>query len=169
MTTIASPRLSVTSFTSPTPTNSTPPTPSLSRTASPSRQSNPRRNRAALRDYYNLKASVPVDASSESQNDEIEVKESELDAEGFDAEAYVQEVLAGQDLKGVLRTEASLINGLLTPAGGESRGRQANVKGWQRSKGLMASAKHWCTIITQSSSRLQIRYGKYGRADSSSS
>ena len=115
MTTVTSPRLSVTSLASPTPTNSTPPTPSLSRTASPSRQSNPRRNRAALRDYYNLKASAPIDASSESQHDEIEVKESELDAEGFDAEAYVREVLAGQDLKGVLKTEASLINGMPIP------------------------------------------------------
>ena len=112
MTTIASPRLSVTSLTLATPTNSAPPTPSLSRTASPSRQSNPRRNRAALREYYNLKASVPVDANSESQHEDIEVKESELDAEGFDAQAYIKEVLAKQDLEGVLRAEADLINGI---------------------------------------------------------
>ena len=112
MATIASPRLSVNSQTSPTPTNSTPPTPSLSRTTSPARQANPRRNRAALRDYYNIKAAAPADASSESQPEDVEVKESELDAEGFDAEAYVREVLAGQGLAGVLRAEAGLINGI---------------------------------------------------------
>lgn len=39
------------------------------------------------------------------------MKESELDAESFDAETYVREVLAGQDLQGVLRVEAGLING----------------------------------------------------------
>ena len=112
MATITSPRLSVTSLVSSTPTNSTPPTPSLSRTASPSRQANPRRNRAALRDYYNIKAAVAVDASSESQPEDVEVKESELDAEGFDAEAYVRKLLAGQGLAGVLRAEAGLINGI---------------------------------------------------------
>lgn len=115
MTTIASPRLSVTSLTSPTSTNSTPPTPSLSRTASPSRQPNPRRNRAALRDYYNLKAAAPVDATSNaSEHGEMDVKESELDAEGFDAEAYVKEMLADKGLEGVLRAEAGLINGATT-------------------------------------------------------
>ncbi|KAL8797525.1 MAG: hypothetical protein Q9195_000341 [Heterodermia aff. obscurata] len=111
MATITSPRLSVTSLTSPTPTNSTPPTPSISRTASPARQPTTRRNRAALRDYYNLKAAAPIDATSNaSEHEEIEVKESELDAESFDAEVYVREVLAGQDLQGVLRVEAGLIN-----------------------------------------------------------
>lgn len=38
------------------------------------------------------------------------MKESELDAEGFDAEAYVKDALAKQDLAGVLRAEAALIN-----------------------------------------------------------
>lgn len=112
MTTITSPRLSVTSLTSPTPTNSTPPTPSISRNASPSRQPTTRRNRSALRDYYNLKAAAPIDATSNaSEYEEIEVKESELDAEGFDAEAYVRDALAKKDLAGVLRAEAGLING----------------------------------------------------------
>ena len=39
------------------------------------------------------------------------MKESELDAEGFDAEAYVKDALAKQNLAGVLRAEAGLING----------------------------------------------------------
>ncbi len=40
------------------------------------------------------------------------MKESELDAEGFDAEAYVRGVLAGQGLEGVLKVEGGLINGI---------------------------------------------------------
>jgi len=40
------------------------------------------------------------------------VKESELDAEGFDAEAYVRGVLAGQGLESVLKVEGGLINGI---------------------------------------------------------
>ena len=114
MSTIASPRTSVTSLASPTPTNSTPPTPSLSRTASPNRsntQAPRRRNRAALRDYYNLKTVAPVDASNGNQHDETEFKDSELDREGFDAEAYVKEVLASQGLEGILKVEGNLING----------------------------------------------------------
>lgn len=39
------------------------------------------------------------------------MEESELDAEGFDAEAYVRGVLAGQGLEGVLKVEGGLING----------------------------------------------------------
>ena len=109
MTSIISPQLSVTSLTSPTPTGSTPPTPSQYRTAYPSRQPNPPRNPAALRDYYNLKADAFVDTTSEPQQEEV--KESELDAEGFGAEAYVRELLAEKDLEGILTTEAGLING----------------------------------------------------------
>lgn len=37
----------------------------------------------------------------------------ELDAEGFDAEEYVRQVLSKEDLEGVLRIEAGLINGTL--------------------------------------------------------
>lgn len=145
MTTITSPRLSVTSLTSPTPSSSTPPTPSISRTASPARQPTTRRNRAALRDYYNLKAAAPIDATSNaSEHEEIEVKESELDAEGFDAEAYVREVLAGQDLQGVLRAEAGLVNGeaILYASRHWMGGEPADISGLQRSKDSMASAKH---------------------------
>jgi hypothetical protein len=40
------------------------------------------------------------------------VQASELDAEGFDAEEYVRRVLSKEDLEGVLRIEAGLINGI---------------------------------------------------------
>jgi len=103
----------MTSLTSPTPTASTPATPSLSRTASPNRSQAPqRRNRTALREFYNLKAAAPADASNGAQHEDAEVKESELDAEGFDAEAYVRGVLAGQGLESVLKVEGGLINGI---------------------------------------------------------
>lgn len=122
MSTIASPRPSTTSLTSPTPTASTPATPTLSRTASPTRSQAPqRRNRTALRDYYNLKSAAPVDASNSAQHEEADVKESELDAEGFDAEAYVRGVLAGQGLEGVLKVEGGLINGIPCYLLGEKR------------------------------------------------
>lgn len=40
------------------------------------------------------------------------VRESELDAEGFDAEGYVRVILARESLEGLLRIEGGLINGL---------------------------------------------------------
>lgn len=43
--------------------------------------------------------------------DDAEIKESELDKEGFDAEKYVADVLAREGLEGVLRVEAGLISG----------------------------------------------------------
>lgn len=45
--------------------------------------------------------------------EEGEIKESELDREGFDAEKYVAEVLGREGLEGVLRVEAGLIGGEL--------------------------------------------------------
>jgi hypothetical protein len=75
----------------------------------------PRRNRAALREYYNLK-NVPEgqqgDGASEesSIHDFSEVQEGELDRAGFDAAAYVKQVLETQSLGELLRT----YNGVLT-------------------------------------------------------
>lgn len=40
------------------------------------------------------------------------VRESELDADGFDAEGYVRVILARESLEGLLRIEGGLINGL---------------------------------------------------------
>ena len=88
-------------------------TPTSSRTASPAPQPRTRANKTALRDYYGLKttgsaepvSSKPSHAPEESSN----VKDSELDASGFDAEAYVRSVLAGHGLEGVLKIESGLI------------------------------------------------------------
>ncbi|KAI9723610.1 MAG: hypothetical protein M1812_000910 [Candelaria pacifica] len=114
MSTITSPRTpSITSLQTPTTSRR----PSLdtftrSQTTSPSRapQPNQRRNRAALRDYYGLKNAAPADVSSGLQHEDADVKESELDKEGFDAESYVQGVLEREGLDGVLRVEGGLVN-----------------------------------------------------------
>ncbi|OCL11626.1 hypothetical protein AOQ84DRAFT_430292 [Glonium stellatum] len=107
MTTVASPRPS-TSIRSP----------SSSRTSldtSANRPTNTRRNRAALRDYYGLKgaAAGSPDPSNGSQAVDAGKQDSdvnELDREGFDAQAYVKDVLSKQGLEGVLRVEAGLVS-----------------------------------------------------------
>ncbi|KAI4118043.1 MAG: hypothetical protein LQ341_007640, partial [Variospora aurantia] len=56
----------------------------------------------------------PADASNGQQRVEPdslpEVQQSELDASGFDAEAYVAEVLGRESLQGLLKIESGLIN-----------------------------------------------------------
>ncbi|KAL8833453.1 MAG: hypothetical protein Q9170_004262 [Blastenia crenularia] len=112
MSTIASPRQSIASL-SPGPSRR-PSLDNLSRSQATSPVRAPRRNKSALRDYYNLKAAAPVDASSGQQRSDSEVfpevKESELDTPGFDAEAYVRDVLAKESLQGLLKIESGLIN-----------------------------------------------------------
>ena len=117
MSTIASPRASVASFQTPTSSRRTSiDTVTRSQASSPSRVPPPqqRRNRAALRDYYGIKSSAPaaVDNSSSTSEHE-EVKDSELDREGFDAQGYVGEVLGREGLEGILRVEGGLIAGAL--------------------------------------------------------
>jgi hypothetical protein len=113
MSTIASPRAS-TSIRSP----------SLTRTSIDSSSSHrppqaARRNRAALREFYGLKA--PRDASTtgakiseESVRAGLGPEEdetlTELDAADFNAEAYVDGLLAREGLKGVLKVEADLVS-----------------------------------------------------------
>lgn len=123
MSTIASPReTSVNGRRVPilaTPTTSS--RPSLenirSADASPSRApAQPKRNRAALREYYNLKKAAESEALNDgaseasSIHDYSEVGESELDRPNFDAEAYIKHVLETQSLGELLRT----YNGVLT-------------------------------------------------------
>ncbi|PMD42627.1 hypothetical protein L207DRAFT_510859 [Hyaloscypha variabilis F] len=132
MSTIASPRdTSVNGRRIPqisTPTSSS--RPSLEQTrstdGSPSRaplQVPPKRNRAALREYYNLQQSSPNpssaspkladDSSSISSIHDAsssDVLESELDAPSFSAPQYVKHVLETQSLGELLRT----YNGVLT-------------------------------------------------------
>ena len=75
----------------------------------------PRRNRAALREYYNLK-NVPEeqlgDGTSEvsSIHDFSEVQESEMDRADFDAPSYIKHILETQSLGELLQT----YNGVLT-------------------------------------------------------
>lgn len=127
MSTITSPRPSLTALTTPSSSRRTSLDPP-SRSQAPSPQVGPpRRNRAALRDYYGLKAIAPVDASNGARHEETPVRESELDAEGFDPEGYVREVLAREGLEGVLRVEAGLVNGTLAPTFLGSRSREKKI------------------------------------------
>lgn len=114
MSTITSPRPSLTALTTPSSSRRTSLDPPSGSQASP--QLDPqRRNRTALRDYYGLKAAASADATNGAQQQETAVRESELDAQGFDPEGYVREVLAREGLDGVLRIEAGLVNGTSSP------------------------------------------------------
>lgn len=108
MSTIASPRASI-SVRSPSSTRT-----SLDSAARPP---NARRNRTALREFYGIK-NAPKDAdakiSEESARTELGPDEdetlTELDATDFNAEAFVDSLLAKEGLKGVLKVEADLIS-----------------------------------------------------------
>lgn len=99
------------------PSIDSPSRPSIrSQSASPSRNAAPRRNRAALREYYNIKKEEQIaeDVRSESEfsvNDS-DVVESELDRDGFDADAYVNRVLQEQSLEGLLGTYNRILTGI---------------------------------------------------------
>ena len=69
-----------------------------------------------MREFYGLKeqeapgseSSTPARGPSLDENQ----PESELDKPGFNAERYVQDVLAKESLEGVLRVEAGLVSGM---------------------------------------------------------
>ncbi|CBF83562.1 hypothetical protein AN3015.2 [Aspergillus nidulans FGSC A4] len=146
MSTISSPRPSIASSRaySPTPASSRRPsldalntsiagslsatsTPSTARAVSPSLH--PRRNRAALRDYYNLKPSdaaglgpngrrsrsVPrhTDAGDIS-NPSTVVAGTELDSPDFDPQRYVNNLLATSSLATILKAENTLVGDIRT-------------------------------------------------------
>jgi hypothetical protein len=77
-----------------------------------------RRNRTALRDYYGIKAAAAKDADSkiseESARTELGPEDdetlTELDGTDFDADAFVNNLLAREGLKGVLKVEADLVS-----------------------------------------------------------
>ncbi|KAF2130043.1 hypothetical protein P153DRAFT_356701 [Dothidotthia symphoricarpi CBS 119687] len=75
-----------------------------------------RRNRTALREFYGLKATKDADAkiSEESARTGLGPEEdetlTELDSANFNAEAFVDSLLAKEGLKGVLKTEADLMS-----------------------------------------------------------
>lgn len=112
MSAIASPRQSITSLSTDQSRRPSLDTITHSQAASPARPA--RRNKNALRDYYGLKAAALADASSgrqRSSSDPVsETTDSEFDAPGFDAEAYVRDVLARESLQGLLKIESGLIN-----------------------------------------------------------
>lgn len=109
MSTIASPRPSISTSSRRTSTSTDATAPTAHHAAKPSvDKGSLRRNRAALRDYYNLPATAtPPKASLDLGSPIIET--SELDRPDFDAQAYVQSLLAREGLEGVLRVEAGLI------------------------------------------------------------
>lgn len=116
MSTIASPRPSIALSSRRTST-------STDRSVSATRQpagpgpatGNLRRNRAALRDYYNLKAGSTDDSKDAPPTPTLDPEiESELDKEGFDPEQYVKDVLAKEGLEGVMRVEAGLVSEIRT-------------------------------------------------------
>ncbi|EPS26930.1 hypothetical protein POX_g08772 [Penicillium oxalicum] len=144
MSTISSPRPSIASSRahSPTPTSARPSldvintsfagglsassTPTTGRAISP----NPRRNRSALRDYYNLKPpgvdsailsgsnrsrSVPrnTDAGEISNSDTL-ASGTELDNADFDPQRYVDHLLSTSSLSTILKAENTLVGDIRT-------------------------------------------------------
>lgn len=78
------------------------------------RPSNPRRNRAALRDYYGIKSSADDASSSDGtpqpNNQSLPTILGDLDRKGFDAAAYVKNLLEKESLDSVLKVEGALVS-----------------------------------------------------------
>ncbi|KAK3069060.1 hypothetical protein LTR53_012897 [Teratosphaeriaceae sp. CCFEE 6253] len=108
MSTIASPRPSISLSSRRTSTSTDAGrSPSASR-APASAAGSLRRNRTALRDYYNIKNADAHDVPPTPTLDADQ--ERELDRSDFDAHAYVQSLLASETLEGVLKVEAGLVS-----------------------------------------------------------
>lgn len=104
-------------------------TPSTARAVSPSLHP-PRRNRAALRDYYNLKPSAAETAGNgdarrsrsvprhtdagDISNPSVVAAGTELDNPEFDPQRYVDQLLASSSLSTVLKAENSLVGDIRT-------------------------------------------------------
>ncbi|KAJ5119781.1 hypothetical protein N7448_010450 [Penicillium atrosanguineum] len=144
MSTLSSPRPSIASSRahSPTPASSRPSLdalntnlgPSLSASSTPSTaraiSPNPRRNRSALRDYYNLKppgldALGPGDArrsrsvprntdAGDISNPSILASGTELDSADFDPQRYVDTLLSTSSLNTILKAENTLVGDVRT-------------------------------------------------------
>lgn len=144
MSTFSSPRPSIASSRahSPTPTSSRPSLealntnvgPSLSASSTPSTaraiSPNPRRNRSALRDYYNLKppgsdALSPGDArrsrsvprntdAGDISNPSTLASGTELDNADFDPQRYVDHLLSTSSLNTILKAENTLVGDVRT-------------------------------------------------------
>ncbi|KAH7029011.1 Vps51/Vps67-domain-containing protein [Microdochium trichocladiopsis] len=118
---------------SPTPVSAAFPSPGLpgGATSAPNAAGPGRRNRAALREYYNLRskhgAAIPPTPSvevTEPEDDGVsaysEVPASEMDKDGFDPEAFIAQALAEKGLDELLR--------LYTRVLGETRALDAEKK-----------------------------------------
>ncbi|TKA32096.1 hypothetical protein B0A50_01343 [Salinomyces thailandicus] len=109
MSTIASPRPSISLSSRRTSTSTTRSASTSQPAASASAAGSVRRNRTALRDYYGLNHAAPADGREKSSLEIEKESDSELDKADFDPEAYVHSLLARDGLEGVLRVEASLV------------------------------------------------------------
>ncbi|KAK4611799.1 Vacuolar protein sorting-associated protein 51 [Fulvia fulva] len=70
-----------------------------------------RRNRTALRDYYNLQTNASSTSIAENATPTLDPdQDSELDKLNFSPDEYVQSLLAREGLEGVLRVEAGLVS-----------------------------------------------------------
>lgn len=93
-----------------------------------SRATTTRRNRAALRDYYNIKTADAAGGTADAQSltspravpADSHTALSDLDREGFDAGNYVRKLLEREGLEGVLKVENELV--------GEIRGLDGDRK-----------------------------------------
>lgn len=70
---------------------------------------NKRANRAALREYYNLKKQQAAATPSLEVTQHSEVSASEIDVPDFDADAYVTKALEGSSLEELLRIYARVL------------------------------------------------------------
>ena len=69
-----------------------------------------RRNRAALRDYYGLKATSHANGSNVPTETNLAEPQSELDRDDFDPQRYVNELLAHEGLESILKVETGLVS-----------------------------------------------------------
>ncbi|KAF2481462.1 Vps51/Vps67-domain-containing protein, partial [Neohortaea acidophila] len=99
MSTIASPRPSISSRRTSTSVGD----------AAPAERSSRRNKTSALRDYYGLKPGLPSDTPPRGSLDVDIEQDSEIDRASFSPATHVEKVLKEQDLAGVLKTEANLV------------------------------------------------------------
>lgn len=109
MTTIASPRPSITLSSRRTSTSTD--TTIRSEAHNKPGPGQQRRNRAALREFYGLKDESKANSvdSSETIPGEEAATEDAIDQQGFSVDHYVEDVLGKQGLEGALRIEAGLL------------------------------------------------------------
>ena len=107
MSSIASPRPSVTLSSRRTSIS----TDASTRTPQSTDKGSLRRNRAALRDYYNIKPAGQPNTQDPQKEPDITVDgASEVDRPDFDAETYVQSLLATKGIEDILRTGVGIVS-----------------------------------------------------------